>query len=260
MKIPAMLRQARKAVAQDNFVEAEHLYALVLQDEAMQDMIDVKIRHAFCLEKTERTTEAIKVYQDVVRAYQAQEEANAAKTLTLKIATLEGFVRQGPKLTSDIDVEMEAAHRELDVMHEDDETIDFGDVDLFASSTHKIIPEVDACATLDLVPLEEDSCTVEDKHISTVELIVEHEKTVAEQESSKQKPNDTASVDVIQDMIKQGIHQNVVQKSGVEGVDIEFTDIGDFTPRLPEDAVPEKVSNPTVEKHLKHKAGKLFGK
>lgn len=267
MNIPVMLRQARKAVAQENFVEAERLYALVLQDESMQDMIDIKIRYAFCLEKMEKTTEAITIYQDVVRIYQAQDEVGAAKALTLKITILENFLQQASKLTGDIHIELGTAQHELDIIYEDDDTIDFGDTDLFGLDTHEMIPtsdrdnvtERDDHAVLDLIPLEEESDVKEDKYISTVELIIEHEKTVAKQELSKQKSHDAASVDVIQDMIKQGIHQNVAHKSNIEDVDIEFTDIGDFTPSLSVDEVSEKASNPAVESCLKHKAGKLFG-
>ena len=267
MNIPVTLRQARKAVAQENFVEAERLYALVLQDEGMQGMIDIKIRYAFCLEKIEKTTEAIAVYQDVVGIYQSQEEVGAAKALTLKITILEDFLRQASRLTGDIHIEMETAQHELDVMYEGDETIDFGDIDLLGLATQEVIPiseqqstiELDAHVVLDLVPLEEESPEVEDKHISTIELIVEHEKDVAEHEVSKQDTNDTGSFVVIQDMIKQGIHQNVADKSNVEDVDVEFTDIGDFIPSLSVDDVPEKVGDPEVESSLKHKAGKLFG-
>lgn len=268
MKIPVMLRQARKAVAQENFVEAERLYALVLQNEDMKDMIDIKVRHAFCLEKIEKTNEAIKVYQDVVRIYQTQEEVGAAKALTLKITILENFLQQASKLTGDIHIEIETAQNELDVMYEGDETTNFGDIDLFGLGTHEIIPipeqedtpEVDGHVVLDLVPLEEEvNHVMMDKHVSTVELIVEHKKAAAKQELSKHKPHDVASVDVIQNMIKQGIHQNVAHKSNVEDVEVEFTDIGDFTPSLSADDVLEKVSKPVVELNLKHKAGKLFG-
>jgi hypothetical protein len=269
MNIPRMLRQARKAVAQENFVEAKRLYALVLQDESMQDMLDLKIRYAFCLEKIEKTSDAIEIYQDVVRIYQAQGEVGAAKALTLKITILENFLQQASKLTDDIHVELETAQHDLDVMYEGDETTNFGDIDLFGLGTHEIkqvqeeqedTPEVDTHVALDLIPLEEDGHAMQDKHISTVELIVEHEKTVEEQDLSKQKPHDTASFLVIQDMIKQGIHQNVAHKSNIEDVDVEFTDIGDFTPRLSADDMPEKVNKPVVELNLKHKAGKLFGK
>ncbi|WP_038248853.1 tetratricopeptide repeat protein [Ghiorsea bivora] len=275
MNIPVMLRQARKAVAQENFVEAEQLYALVLQDEAMQDMIDIKIRHAFCLEKIEKTTEAIVVYQDVVRIYQAQDEVGAAKALTLKITILENFLRQASKLTGDIHIEMATAQHELGVMYEDDETTNFGDIDLFDLGTHEITPiseqenttEVDTHVALDLVPLEEEGHVMEDKYISTVELIVEHEKVITEQKSvekTSKKPTvkqqgETETFVVIQDMIKQGIHQNVAHKSNVEDVDVEFTDIGDFTPSLSADDMPEQMNNQAVELNLKHKAGKLFG-
>lgn len=262
-----MLRQARKAVAQENFVEAERLYALVLQDEDMQDMIDIKIRYAFCLEKIEKTTEAIVVYQDVVNIYQVQGEVGAAKALTLKITILEDFLRKASKLTGDVHVEMATAQHELDVMYEGDETTNFGDIDLFGLGTHEITPiaeqestpEVDGHVSLDLVPLEEDNHAMEDKHVSTVELIVEHKKAAVEQKSDQQKPHDTASFVVIQDMIKQGIHQNVAHKSDIEDVDVEFTDIGDFTPSLSIDDVPQKAGDPAVELNLKHKAGKLFG-
>jgi len=275
MNIPVMLRQARKAVAQENFVEAEQLYALVLQDEEMQDMIDIKIRHAFCLEKIEKTTEAIVVYQDVVRIYQAQDEVGAAKALTLKITILENFLQQASKLTGDIHIEMATAQHELDVMYEGDETTNFGDIDLFGLGTHEITPiseqenrsEVDTHVALDLVPLEEEGHVMEDKYISTVELIVEHEKVITEQKSvekTSKKPTvkqqgETETFVVIQDMIKQGIHQNVAHKSNVEDVDVEFTDIGDFTPSLSSDDMPEQMNNQDVELNLKHKAGKLFG-
>jgi len=264
MNIPVMLRQARKAVAQEAFAEAERLYALVLQDKDMQDMIDIKIRHAFCLEKIESINDAIQVYQSVVQVYQTQGESGAAKALELKITIL------GKLLLKEADVgvadesqsEMESAREHLDVMFEGNDTTNFNDIDLFGLGTHEIVPEQEIEAdtehhvVLDLVPIEEEH--VMDKAlVSTAELIVGHEKTATAQVKSKKDSQDKASLIVIQDMIKKGIHKNVTHKSDKEDEAIVFTDIGDFTPQLSSDVACEQG---TSELNLQGKAGDLFGK
>lgn len=278
MNISVMLRQARKAVAQEDFVDAERLYALVLQDDEMKDMIDIQIRHAFCLEKIEDTSAAIAVYQDVVKVYQEQGEVGAAKALALKITILGKFRDEKAKLTGDIQIEMGTAQHELGVMYEGNDTTNFEDIDLFGLGTLEMAPtslkedsiEVDTHVTLDLVPIDDEhdeekgdqknERTIKNEYVSTVELIIEHEKAIAEQDTNEQKPQDTESFVVIQDMIKQGIHQNVADKSDIADVDVELTDIGDFNPMLQTCDMPGKNHNPVVQSNIKDKAGKLFGK
>ncbi|MDQ6976923.1 MAG: hypothetical protein Q9M75_02305 [Ghiorsea sp.] len=268
MNIPVMLRQARKAVAQEAFAEAERLYALVLQDKDMQDMIDIKIRYGFCLEKTENINAAIQVYQSVVQVYQTQGEAGAAKALELKIAILGKLLAKETEVdvADETQSEMESARQHLDVMFEGNETTNFNDIDLFGLGTLEIVPKQEIVddtehhVVLDLVPIEEEKHVMDKTHVSTVELIIAHEKTVVAQAESKKDSQDKASLVVIQDMIKKGIHQNVTHNSDKEGEDIVFTDIGDFTPQLPSGAACEQGDNATSELNLQDKAGDLFGK
>ena len=268
MNIPVMLRQARKAVAQEAFAEAERLYALVLQDKGMQDMIDIKVRHAFCLEKIESIHKAIQVYQSVVQVYQTQEESGAAKALELKIAIL------GKLLLKEDDVdagdesqpEMESAHQHLDVMFEDNDTRNFNDIDLFGLGAHGIVPEQEIVAdtehhvVLDLVPIEEEKDVADEAYVSTVELIVAHETNVAAKVKSKESLQDKTSLVVIQDMIKKGTHKNVTRKSDKEDEDIVFTDIGDFTPQLSSDVACEQDNSAASELSLQGQVGDSSGK
>jgi len=274
MNVPVMLRQARKAVAQENFVEAERLYALVLQDEAMQDMIDIQIRHAFCLEKTENIIDAIAVYQQVVYTYQEKGEVGAAKALNLKISILRNLLHKASMPSKDLQGEMETAQHELDVMYEDDDTVDFGGIDLFGLSTQEIMPqsnhqdtdESDVHVTLDLVPLEEEKQDEEhvmsEAYTSTIELIAQHEKAMVEK-TGKPRQSDRSDAEAfaaIQDMIKEGIHQNVTHKSDIKDVNLEFTDIGDYSPSLSEFDLSEEVNRFAAESSIRSKAGELFGK
>ena len=161
---------------------------------------------------------------------------------------------------------METARQHLDVMFEGNDTTNFNDIDLFGLGTCEMVPEQEIVddtehhVVLDLVPIEEKKHVMDKAQVSTVELIVAHEKTVAAQVKSKKEPKDKASLVDIQDMIKKGIHQNVTHKSDKEDEDIVFTDIGDFTPQLSSDAACEQGDNATGELNLQRSEERRVGK
>ncbi len=259
MNIPSMLRKARKAVAQSDFAEAERLYAAVLADESMQDMIDLQIRHAFCLEQMGKVLQAISIYQHIVDVYHQQDEVSAAKALQLKISILRKLLHQEEpqKVQPDYALaQLATASHDLDVMFEDDLTLD--DIDLFGVKTQELTRHDSeegelACV---LVELEDDMALIDEAHISTVELIIQPTLDALREKEAKKTHQDDPALHKIKALIKQGVHQNITHKKD-DDVEVVFTDIGDFTPVLDEYALEQEASS--SEQALKHKAGTLFG-
>jgi len=265
MNIPAMLRQARKAVANEAFEQAERLYARVLEHEDMRDMLDLRIRHAFCLENMNRIPEAIGVYQQVVDVYQSQGEASAARALKLKISILRKLSHQRSRPQEqphEQEALLDATH-DLNIMFEaDDLTLD--DIDLFGVKTQELKPEEVVSETavpsvpVALVDIEEDMHALEEMQVSTLELAIQ---PVSNPPDVPAKPDmsDTEKqrLEQIQHLIRQGVHRNVTQKRLDDDVEVVFTDIGDFVPVLDEDV---QASVSPAEAQLQHKAGALFGK
>ncbi|MDX8387878.1 MAG: hypothetical protein R8M46_05000 [Ghiorsea sp.] len=86
--IHMLMRKARIAVSREDFEEAERNYALVLLHPEMMEQFDVKMRHAFCIEKTGDISRAVTLYQEIIELYQQKGEAGAAKALQLKVNIL----------------------------------------------------------------------------------------------------------------------------------------------------------------------------
>lgn len=79
MNLPLVLRQARKAVAKQDYGEAAVLYTSMMSHEDMADNFDIKVRHAFCVEKTGHINQAIKLYEGIVKLYREAGEERAAE-------------------------------------------------------------------------------------------------------------------------------------------------------------------------------------
>lgn len=87
--IPTILRQARQAVMVKQYATAESLYATALTHEDIKDNLDIKVRYAFCVEKSSSPSRAIPLYQDIHRFYMANGEQYAATALAANIAKLQ---------------------------------------------------------------------------------------------------------------------------------------------------------------------------
>ncbi len=88
MSLPSLLRQARSAVSDKKYNEAEALYAAIMQYDEMKDNLDIKMRHAFCAEKSGNIEVALNYYQQIVVTYHEQGELAAAEILEKNIAAL----------------------------------------------------------------------------------------------------------------------------------------------------------------------------
>ena len=49
---PVLMRQARAAVARQDFVQAGQMYADILENPEMANQINIHIQYAICIEKT----------------------------------------------------------------------------------------------------------------------------------------------------------------------------------------------------------------
>jgi len=81
VSLPKLLRQARKAVSNESYSEAEELYASILAFPEMVDDLDIRLRYAYCAEKNENFDLAIQVYGEVVGTYHENSEKGAAEAL-----------------------------------------------------------------------------------------------------------------------------------------------------------------------------------
>ena len=79
--LPKLLRLARKAVSRDEYHEAEKLYASIMKFPEMADDLDIRLRYAYCTEKTENLEQAIETYSEVVAIYHQSGEEGAATAL-----------------------------------------------------------------------------------------------------------------------------------------------------------------------------------
>ncbi|MES0370641.1 MAG: cyclic nucleotide-binding domain-containing protein [Mariprofundaceae bacterium] len=89
VSLPKLLRQVRKAVAQENFQEAEELYGKILENPEMEDNLDIHLRHAYCSEKLGNIEQAIETYTAVIKIYKKSGEEGAAAALEQLIEALQ---------------------------------------------------------------------------------------------------------------------------------------------------------------------------
>lgn len=121
-KLPSLLRQARVAVANHAYKDAESLYALILKQTEMKDHLDLNIRHAFCAEKIGETELALKSYQAIVVFYHELGEVEQAEQLEQRIAAL--YAADEAEVISDLpSAQTEIMFESGDVVGLDDETL-----------------------------------------------------------------------------------------------------------------------------------------
>lgn len=88
VSLPSLLRQVRKAISKENYQEAEVLYGKILEDPEMVDNLDIRLRHAYCLEKLGNIEQAVETYTAVIRIYNQTGEEGAAAALEQIISDL----------------------------------------------------------------------------------------------------------------------------------------------------------------------------
>lgn len=93
--LPKLLRQARKAVSNEAYDEAEALYIAILDFPEMSNDLDIRLRYAYCAEKSRNYEQAIETYTEVVNIYHQTGEEGAAEALKQVIKGLkEGAVEE----------------------------------------------------------------------------------------------------------------------------------------------------------------------
>ncbi len=106
--LPKLLREARKAVSNESYREAEELYASILTFPEMTDDLDIRLRYAYCAEKNENFELAIQVYEKVAETYRASSENGAAEALEQVIEGLRNGAGEAepeaePELIEDVE-------------------------------------------------------------------------------------------------------------------------------------------------------------
>jgi len=94
ISIPKTLREARKAVSAQNYVEAAMLYTSLMAQDEMADNFDIQIRHAFCVEKAGNKTQAITLYNGILIKYREIGEFGAANSVEKSIKELEHALKE----------------------------------------------------------------------------------------------------------------------------------------------------------------------
>lgn len=94
MNLPSMMRKARHALSVQDYGEAAILYTALMGHEDMADNLDIRVRHALCVEKTGHTKQAMKLYQGIVEYYREAHEIGAAANVEQMIASLEAEMKE----------------------------------------------------------------------------------------------------------------------------------------------------------------------
>jgi membrane protein involved in colicin uptake len=94
LSVPVMLRNARKAISARNYGEAALLYTRLMAREEMADNFDIRVRHAYCVDKTGHTNQAITLYKGIAEHYRSVGEDGAAKNIEQTIEELETSVKE----------------------------------------------------------------------------------------------------------------------------------------------------------------------
>jgi len=79
--LPKLLRQVRKALATENYAEAEALYVTIMEFPDMADDLDIRVRYAYCTEKNGNLDQAIDAYCEVLKIYRERDEEAAATSI-----------------------------------------------------------------------------------------------------------------------------------------------------------------------------------
>lgn len=112
VSLPNLLRQVRKAIAKENYQEAEALYRKILKLPEMADDLDIHLRHAYCLEKLGDIGQAIETYSAVIHFYKESGEEGAASALEQSLSGLRDKSEKNqseeslPETTEEADIEI----------------------------------------------------------------------------------------------------------------------------------------------------------
>lgn len=109
MSIPLMRRKARKAVSAGDYEAAALLYTQLMGHEDMAGDIDIKARHAFCIEKAGHANQAIKLYREISAYYEGVGETSARESIDKMVALLENEVKEKRAKTQYIKAEQDKA-------------------------------------------------------------------------------------------------------------------------------------------------------
>lgn len=109
MDIPLMRRKARKAVSAGDYEAAALLYTQLMGHEDMAGDIDIKARHAFCVEKAGHSNQAIKLYREISAYYEGVGETGARESIDKMVALLENEVKEKRAKTQYIKAEQDKA-------------------------------------------------------------------------------------------------------------------------------------------------------
>jgi len=217
----ALMRQARKAVIQENFAEAEKLYGLVLQDPEMQNLLDIKTRYAFCVEKIGNIEKAVELYQEIVAIYQQSGEKGAAKALELKISILQSLHNKTP-LT-----ENEQASQNETIQHLDDATLDYirqlnlGTRDLDPDASSEVKKHDTADDVMKFLSLgTQDLSHYDDVQTQELSSKIDHgnEPIIADEEENEETQDLSA-------FIERGMQENATQAEQGDSVELELSTI-----------------------------------
>ncbi len=85
---PELMRWARRAMRARDFALAAACYARLAAREEGGDVLDLRMRQAFCEERAGREDVAIGIYRELIREYERREEPTAAAALRERIAGL----------------------------------------------------------------------------------------------------------------------------------------------------------------------------
>ncbi|MDX8387879.1 MAG: hypothetical protein R8M46_05005 [Ghiorsea sp.] len=84
----SLMASALEAASKQNFKVAADIYQTIIDTPEMKDRVDLKVRYAFCLEKTGQLFESIKYYQEAIESCHVVKEFSVIKTLETKITVL----------------------------------------------------------------------------------------------------------------------------------------------------------------------------
>lgn len=94
MSIPVMMREARKAITAENYENAALLYTELMAREEMADNFDIRVRHAYCIERNGHINQAIALYKGIVEHYRETGETGAADSVEVTIQELENRMKE----------------------------------------------------------------------------------------------------------------------------------------------------------------------
>ncbi|MFC1536202.1 cyclic nucleotide-binding domain-containing protein [Pseudomonadota bacterium] len=171
--LPKLLREVRKAVANENYAEAEALYLKVMEFPDMADDLDIRVRYAYCTEKNGNFDQAIDAYCEVLNIYRDNGEKSAAASIEKILEELRSRPEEKPEEVMP-EVEVEPLD-DAELMHqlcEMGELITLSSGDLLCNEgdmPHTLWLMRSGTLTIHLPGYDEpDTITVKDNHLTLI--------------------------------------------------------------------------------------------